>query len=96
MSKLYFKSIDDTMCFPLENHIDEARENELSEITLIEAIPDKETKGVIWCKFNAECINKSQCKRVHCMDYTTKTGRGKCDHRGQLYLHGDEVNFKVE
>lgn len=39
--KLYFKNEDDNFCCPLEDHINEAKENGLDEIELIEAIPSK-------------------------------------------------------
>jgi hypothetical protein len=46
--KLYFKSIDHTICSSLESHFDDARDEELTKITLVEAIPDDGTNDVIW------------------------------------------------
>jgi hypothetical protein len=45
--KLYFRSIDHTTCSSLESHFDDARDEELTKITLVEAVPDDGT-NVIW------------------------------------------------
>lgn len=96
MKKLYFKSIDDTTCHSLESHLDDARDEELSEITLVEAIPDNDNPDFIWCTHYGEVAEKDQCKKTFCPHYSSKSGRGKCEHRGNLYSHGDEVTFKIE
>ncbi len=96
MSKLYFKSIDDIKCHSLEYHIEDARQEELQEITLVEAIPDKETKDYVWCSHYENVEEKSLCIKMNCPAYTSKSGRGVCEHRGKLYTHGEEVTFKVE
>ena len=36
--KLYFRSIDDTTCHPLEWHLDDARDEELETIKLVELV----------------------------------------------------------
>jgi len=94
--KFYFKDIDDTFCVSLEDHIHDAKIEGLSEITLIEAIPDKDNKDFIWCTHFAECGERSFCKKSVCDSYSSKSGRGKCKHRGNLYEHGEEVKFNVE
>ena len=96
MSKLYFKSTDDTMCFSLAYHMDDAKDEELEEITLLEAIPDKDTKDYVWCTYYENVEEKSLCSKMNCPAYTSKSGRGICEHRGKLYTHGDEVTFKVQ
>ena len=50
--KYFFKSIEDTICYPLSYFT----EKELEDLNfqLIEAIPDKETKDFIFCKFLIE------------------------------------------
>ncbi len=93
--KLYFRSVDDTECYNLECHLDDARIEELTKITLIEAIPDDGTLDVVWCTYYGECIDKSECKKTFCSHYSSKSGRGKCEHRGNLYLHGEKVEFDV-
>ncbi|MGH2666022.1 hypothetical protein [Flavobacterium sp.] len=95
-SKLYFKSIDDTMCQELDFFIHDAKLEELTEITLIEAVPDNNTSDHIWCTADGECVERSRCKKSQCESYESKSGRGVCEHRGHLYHHGEEVKFKVE
>lgn len=93
---LYFSSIDETNCYPLEYHLHDARIEELTEITLVEAIPDNDDSDHIWCTYMGEATERHMCKKAECSYYSSKSGRGKCEHRGNLYLHGEEVNFKVE
>lgn len=94
--ELYFKSIDDTMCYGLEQHLLEAKEEGLEKVTLIRAYPDKETKNHVWCTHFAEVIDRNDCKKISCNYYkANKSGRGACVHRGKLYLHGESVEFKV-
>lgn len=94
--KLYFKSIDDTMCSSLESHIQDAIEEELTEITLVEAIPDNDNTEFIWCTQYGECVERYQCKKSECEKYSSKIGRGKCENRGNLYQHGEEVTFLID
>jgi hypothetical protein len=93
--KLYFKSFDDTFCCSLETHLDDARNEELIKIKLVEAIPDKDTNDIVWCSYYLECVDKDQCRKVFCEHYSSKSGRGICEHRGKLYAHGEEVEFEV-
>jgi hypothetical protein len=93
--KLYFRSIDDTTCYSLETHFEDARDEELTKIKLVEAIPDDGTNDVVWCTHYVECVDKDQCKKTFCEHYSSKSGRGVCEHRGNLYLHGEEVTFDV-
>lgn len=94
--KLYFSTLDDTFCTTLEEHIDVAKFNGLTEITLIEAVPDNETKDYIWCGLHNEAGDRSECTKYSCEGYSKKGGRGVCEHRGNLFLHGNKVTFKVE
>jgi len=93
--KLYFKSIDDTMCTTLESHLCDAKNDDLKEITLIEALPDNDTKDVVWCTHDLEIIERSMCKKSECSHYRSKSNRGTCWHRGKLYCHGEEITFNV-
>lgn len=93
--KLYFRSIDHTICSSLESHFDDARDEELTKITLVEAIPDDGTNDIVWCTFHQECVEKDQCKKNYCEQYSSKSGRGVCESRGKLFLHGEEVEFDV-
>lgn len=96
IEKLYFKSIDDTTCHSLESHLDDARSEELTEITLVEAIPDNDNPDYIWCIHHEQVTERHDCRKYACSSYSSKSGRGVCKHRGNLYSHGDEVTFKVE
>lgn len=94
--QLYFENIDDTFCCELQTFIEDAKIEELKEITLVEAIPDNSNPDYVWCTYHGECIEKSECKKSECSLYSSKSGRGVCEHRGKLYRHGDEVKFDVE
>lgn len=94
--KLYFRDTDDTTCRPLNWHLDDARDEELTEVTLIEAIPDNDNVDYVWCSHYGEVTDRDQCKKSFCPHYESKSGRGVCKHRGNLYTHGEEVKFKVE
>lgn len=93
--KLYFRSIDDNTCHTLAYHMDNAKDEELQKITLYEAIPDIDNKEHVWCS-HFEVVEKAECKKSQCELYTSKSGRGICEHRGNLYTFGEEVIFKVE
>lgn len=93
--KLYFKSVDDTICSSLESHLEDAIDEELKEITLIEAIPDNDNVNYIWCTHHGEVMERSDCKKSICSYYESKSGRGKCKNKGNFFMHGDEVTFKV-
>lgn len=92
---LYFKSLDDTFCEPLDGFMNDARAEGLSEITLVEAIPDNNNQDYVWCTYYGECVEKSDCKKSICPYYESKSGRGVCSNKGHLYQHGEEVTFKV-
>lgn len=94
-NKLYFKSIDDTQCYSLQDHLIEAAEEELDEVTLVEAVPDDGTSGYIWCSYDGQVAEKNECKKAFCPKYESKGGCGVCSKRGKLYLHGTEETFKV-
>ena len=94
--KLYFEDIDATLCEPLEGFLNDARLEGLKEITLVEAIPDNDNPDYIWCTHYGECIERSICRKAECDHYESKSGRGKCNHLGILYQHGEEVKFIIE
>lgn len=94
--KLYFRSIDDNTCHSLAYHMDDAKNEELKEITLCEAIPDNDNTDYIWCRKVEAVEEKEYCNKSLCKEYCSKSGRGVCEHRGNLYTFGEEVTFKVE
>lgn len=94
IEKLYFKNEDDNFCCPLEDHINEAKENGLDEIELIEAIPSKE-KGYIWCTYYASVVEQPQCCKAECERWERYKNSNLCYNRGQLFSFGEKVKFKV-
>ena len=93
--KLYFLNIDDTNCYPLSDRLNDARLEGLQKVRLVEAVPDNGTSEFIWCVQHGECVERYNCKKAVCSYYESKSGRGVCSNRGQLYFHGDEVTFDV-
>lgn len=93
--KLYFKSIDHTTCHSLEWHLEDAKLEDLQEITLVEAIPDNDNPDYVWCTHYENSEEKNQCRKSFCPGYESKSGRGVCEHRGNLYTFGEEVKFDV-
>lgn len=95
--QLYFRNVDHTFTESLQDIIDDAKREGLSEITVIKAVPDDGTTGMVWCTVNGECIEKSECRKSQCSSYeSNKSGRGACIHRGSLYLFGEEVIIKID
>lgn len=92
--KLYFKNEDSTNCYALVDHLNEAKEDGLNEIELIEAVSAPKDEYV-WCSYHGETIERSECKKSECQLYFSKSGRGVCWHRGSYFLHGEKVKFKV-
>lgn len=92
--KLYFRSIDDTGCYSLEYHLECAKEEELEEIELYEAIPDPD-KDHAWCNEFDALIEPGDCGRI-CEKYDPINGKsGKCRSKVGCYEHGEKVTFKV-
>lgn len=96
MEKLYFENTDSTFCSRLEEYLYDAKEDGLKEITLVEAIPDNNNPDFIWCIDAGECVERHMCKKSQCEGYTSKSGRGVCSNRGNLYQHGEEVKFNIK
>ena len=94
--KLYFESIDEVFCRPLEYFMHDARIEGLSELKLVEAIRDTDTKDFVWCTHEGEVTEREMCRKSECSFYSSKSGRGVCEHRGKLYHHGEEVVIPVK
>jgi len=93
--KLYFEDVDSTTCHPLDYFIHNAKIEELNKITLLEAIPDNDNPDYIFCGFAGEVAERCDCSKKYCDQYKSKSGRGKCSLKGNLYQHGEEVTFNV-
>ena len=61
-NKLYFENEDANICYPLQYHLERAKEEGLKEIELFEAIPSTE-KDYIWCSELETVGNKSECNK---------------------------------
>lgn len=93
--KLYFESIDEVFCRSLEYFTEDAKLEGKKSVTLIEAIPDTDNKSYVWCTHEGEVTERQMCKKAECPYYSSKSGRGVCEHRGKLYLHGNEVTINL-
>ncbi len=93
--QLYFESIDEVFCRPKEYFLEDAELEGKTEITLVEAIRDLDNHEFIWCTHEGEVTGREMCKKAECPYYSSKSGRGVCEHRGKLYSHGEEVTFKL-
>lgn len=94
--QLYFESIDDTFCRSLDWYLHDAKIEGLKEIKLVKAIKDTDTKDFVWCVHYGEVTERQTCRKAECENYSSRSGRGVCMHRGKLYLHGEEVIIDVE
>jgi hypothetical protein len=92
--KLYFKDENSAHCYPLDYFIHDAKINEEKTITLLEAVPS-DIDDFIWCTYYGEPIERNDCKKSQCSQYTSKSGRGKCANKGNLYNHGDKIEVEV-
>jgi len=94
--KLYFKDEESETCYELSEHLFEAKYEGLKEIEIIEAIPDTETKGYIWCMEMTMPVPQPECKKSFCSYYDPLNGKnGVCSFRGKLYTKGKKVKFEV-
>lgn len=93
--ELYFKDKDSECCYCLEDYLNEAREEGLTEITLLKAIPDDDNTDYIWCTYAGAVEERCECSKTHCDYYPREQKGGKCPNRGRLYLHGEKVTFKI-
>ena len=95
-SELYFKGKDSEMCYPLQDHINEAKEDGLTEITLIKAVPDLSDNGYKWCSYAGAMVENWECRKAYCTDYRPRgKNGGPCKHRSRFYTHGDKETFKI-
>ena len=90
--KLYFLDASSEICHSLDYFSFETLEEVNYE--LYEAIPDNDNKDFIYCSLDGEVGGREFCKKSQCKDYTSKSGRGICSHRGKLFEFGEKVNVK--
>ena len=90
--KLYFLDSSSERCYPLDYFSLEKLEEVNYE--LYEFIPDNDNKYFIFCSLYGEVEGREFCKKSECKDYTSKSGRRICSHRGKLFEIGEKVNVK--
>ena len=92
---MYFNG-NDNICYPLEYHLDEAKENGVTSIELVQADLDKtKNKYMAWCSEYCHQIYKSECNKIECGYFEQGIGRF-CNFRGKLYTRGVKVIFDVK
>jgi len=95
MSEYYFRSKYSALCYPLDYHLANAKDEGLTEIELLKAIPEK-VGGFSWCKTLELFLDDGDCGK-HCKEYAPKNGKfGMCRHKSRRsYSAGEKVLFKV-
>jgi hypothetical protein len=99
LDRQYFADEDAERCYSLKYHLDKARAEGLTEVTLMEAIHDIDVPAdVIFCTVSGETGERCECGKHLCDDYKPrgKAKGGPCAHRGHFYEHGEKKTFKVE
>jgi len=93
-AKNYFKDIDSEYCFPKQYWLDCMKENDLKEMTVIEAVPIRDS-DYFFCRAVDEMGEKGSCGKI-CPDYEPRNGKsGICKHKGFVYEPTDEVKLTL-
>jgi len=94
--KRYFENEDAENCYPESYFQDEMRDNGLTEMTVIEAIPMKSSETeYIYCEEVGDCGDKGECGRA-CDYYVPRNGKsGMCKYQGRLNEFGEKVVLKL-
>lgn len=90
--KLYFLDSSSERCYPLDYF--SLEELEEVDYEIYEAITDNDNKDFIYCTLFGEVGEREFCKKSECKDYTSKSDREVCSHRGKLFKKGEKVNIK--
>ena len=96
-NKFYFKNVYSEVCYEFDYHLNEAIDNNLTEINLVEAIPIK-ISGICWCSENEATVDLCSCNKTYCESYAPKINKtnGICCYRGRLFEKGKNINFKIK
>ena len=93
--KYYFRSTESEMCYSLEYHLVDAKDEGLKEIELFEAMPEK-IDGMFFCRAVGEITEAPFCGK-QCDDYEPKNGKsGMCKHKSNFWVPGEKKTFKVK
>ena len=94
----YFEYSDSEVCYQKSYFEDEMRDNEITEMEVYEAHPDK-TSGCFWCKVQHFCGDDSRdtCGK-QCNEYEPRNGKSGCckNYTTTLYMHGDKITLKLK
>lgn len=90
----YFRDEDSERCYPLKTHLEQAKEDGLTEIELFTAIPEK-VAGFRWCHAVDDIAESEYCGKC-CEFYEPRNKKsGICKHQGSMYEPDKKVKFKV-
>ena len=91
----YFRNSGSQNCYRLEYHLKEAHDEGLTDVTLIEAIPDPHNPDYVYCTNNETIVERDGCRKEFCRCYERRGNAkgGCCAQRGRLYVHGNEKNL---
>lgn len=93
--KLFFYEKDDELCYPLSFIKEKMKSLGLTEKTIFEAVPDKETKDYFFCSYFNGVNDKGICDKG-CVGYEARNKiSGCCRHVGRLYEAGKEKLVKL-
>lgn len=96
--EFYFKDEDSEICYTKDHFEDVMRFDKVTEMEVVEAIPDK-IDGIFWCKAIAFCgDNSSDTCGKQCKHYAPRNGKsGCCKHyTTRIYTWGDKVTLKLD
>lgn len=94
--KLYFENKDSDVCYPLSYFIDNAKLQGIESVSLYEALEDNDFPDMHFCQYYGEIVDNCDCKKSECNQYTSMSGRGKCQYRGKVYFKSiEKITFKV-
>jgi len=96
MPKFYFQTEHSEMCYSLAYHLDNAKDEGLTEIELFEAVPMKDDK-FFWCRAVDQIAEHGSCGKS-CEEYDPCNRKsGKCRFKqNTMFEHGKKVKFQIK
>lgn len=96
MPKYYFLTENSEMCYTLDYHLADAKEQGLTEIELFEGVPVKDDE-YFWCRADEQIFEHEACGKS-CIAYQPCNGKsGKCRFKqNTMFEHGKKVKFEVK
>lgn len=93
-NKFYFLNQDSENCFSKEYFLNYAKENNLQELTLFEAVKEK-VQGFFYCKELESAGEEGSCGKI-CEGYAPKNGKsGMCKHKTNFHTPGKKIIIKM-